>query len=107
MDMRVYYRKIHEIEAGLAEPVVVISLETQDGGKAGVPTEVARRNAAKLIVDGKGRLASEEEARWFQAAQAEAKRAADQLEAGRHLQVTLVTPIEPKNLKSGNRPTKD
>ena len=41
--------------------MVVISLETPDGGKAGVPTEVSRRNAARLIVEGWAELANADE----------------------------------------------
>ncbi|HLH41379.1 MAG TPA: hypothetical protein VKV74_00235 [Bryobacteraceae bacterium] len=68
MDLKVYYQKIREIEASIAEPfVVVVSRATEDGGKAGVRSEVARRLAAKLIAEETARLASEEEAAQFRA----------------------------------------
>ncbi|MEI9814977.1 MAG: hypothetical protein WDO18_21070 [Acidobacteriota bacterium] len=57
MDLREYYRKLHEIEAKIAEPfVMVISRKTSDGGRAGRRTQVPRDVAAKLIVDGKADL---------------------------------------------------
>jgi hypothetical protein len=68
MDLKVYYRKIRIVEAEIADAdVVMISLETPDGGRAGVATEVRRRLAAKLVVEGKARLASSPprtESRW-------------------------------------------
>jgi len=106
MDMRVYYRKIREMEEQLSEdPVVVISLETPDGGKAGVPTEVSRRNGARLIVEGCARLASEQESTNFREAQREAKVAADEMDAARKLQFTVV-PSSEMRLKGGARPPK-
>lgn len=66
MDLRIYYRKIREVESGLpGEFVVLVSQETADGGKAGVMTEVPRYSAAKLIVENRARLATEAEARAF------------------------------------------
>ena len=107
MDMRIYYRKIHEIEQGLpGDFVVVISLETPEGGKAGVPAEVSRRNAARLIVEGRARAASAEESRQFHQQQLEAKRAADEAASAARVQVTLVPSAELQLLKSGNRPSK-
>src|SRR3954453_9669186 len=49
MDIRVYFQKFREIERNIQAPyVVVISLETPEGGKPGRATEVARESAAKL-----------------------------------------------------------
>lgn len=62
MDLRVYFQKLRKIESEIpGAHVLVVSLETPDGGKAGVKTEVPRYNAAKLIVDGRARLATAEE----------------------------------------------
>ena len=107
MDMRVYYRKIREMEEQLNEdPVVVISLETPDGGKAGVPTEVSRRNGARLIVEGCARLASVEESASFRDSQREAKAAADEMDAARKLQFTVVPAGEMRSMKGSTRPPK-
>src|ERR1051325_7119964 len=105
MDMRIYYRKVHEIEQQLTEAwVVVKSLETQDGGKGGVLTEVSRRNAAILITDGKAQLASTDEAQEFRDKAKRAKLAADRDEAARRVQMSLVSTSELEALKGGLRP---
>ena len=92
MDLRVYYKKLREFEASLPEPDVVVSSKaTPDGGKAGVLTEVPRRIAAKLVMEGFAEVASEEEAASFRARAVEAKRLADQRAAAGRLQVTVVS----------------
>ena len=74
MDLQIYYRKIREIEQGLSDPsVVVVSQDTPDGGREGVRTEVPRRTAAKMMVEGSARLATNEEAIDFQERKAESK----------------------------------
>lgn len=73
MDVRAYYRKIRGIESEIpASEVVVVSLETSDGGKAGRFMEAVRYQAAKMIVDGRVRLATPEEAEAYRAESAEA-----------------------------------
>ena len=63
MDLRAYYQKIRQLEVEIREEsVVVTSLATPDGGRAGVRTEVPRSVAARLIADEKVVLASDEEA---------------------------------------------
>jgi hypothetical protein len=63
MDLRTYFRKIREIEASISEDCpIVVSLETADGGRAGVLNEVSRTNAAALIFAGRAVLASAEQA---------------------------------------------
>ena len=62
MDLRVFYQKMRKLEQEIVgEHVVVVSLETPDGGKAGVRTEVTRENAAKMIVEGRARMATKSE----------------------------------------------
>ena len=107
MDMRIYYRKVRENEEGIREePVVVKSLETPDGGKSGVFTEVSRRNAALLITDLRAQLANEEESRRFRESVKNAKLAWDHAEAARRVQMSLVPSDELETLKSGKRPMK-
>jgi hypothetical protein len=67
MNLRSYYEKIRQAAAEL-EPgdVWVESLATMDGGRAGVFTQVPRQLAAKLIVDGKAKLADSEAAAEFE-----------------------------------------
>src|SRR5690242_15334289 len=63
MDLKIYYQKVREKRASIAEAFpVVVSQETGDGGKDGVLTEVTPDLAAKMIVDGTAHLASAEEA---------------------------------------------
>jgi hypothetical protein len=66
MDLRQYYKKLHELEAKISEAhVLVVSVESGDGGKEGVITEVTRRNACQLILDGRARRADQEETEAF------------------------------------------
>jgi len=102
MDLQVYYRKIREAEEALKDPsVVLVSQETPDGGRAGVRTEVPRRIAAKLLVEGSARVGTAEEAHEFQDQKAEAKREADQIAAASRMQFTVVSPAELRKLKGG------
>ena len=91
MNLKSYYQKVREFESSIVAPfVVLISHETSDGGKEGLLTEVPRAVAAKMIADGRGRLASEEAAREFHEKKAEAKRAADTEATANRMQVTLI-----------------
>ncbi|HLH40488.1 MAG TPA: hypothetical protein VKX39_15160 [Bryobacteraceae bacterium] len=68
MDLRAYYQKLRQIEADIREESVVItSLATPDGGRAGVRTEVPRAVAARMILEEKAELASEKAAAEFRA----------------------------------------
>src|ERR1022692_1649996 len=58
MDLQAYFKKIRAMEERLKDPSgVLVSLETQDGGREGVRTEVPRRIAATMIVEGTASLA--------------------------------------------------
>ena len=95
MNLRSYYQKIREVEQALLEPFVVLeSQETPDGGKDGLLTEVPKQLAAKMIADGRARLATEDAARGFHEKKAEAKRAADQEAIANKMQMTLVPTAE-------------
>lgn len=92
MDLRQYFRKLEEIEGAMVDAYqVVVSLETADGGKPGMISEVTRTNAAKLLVEGRATLASEEQKQQFAAAQKAAREAAQEVEMARRLQVTIVS----------------
>jgi hypothetical protein len=107
MDMKVYYQKIREIEETIAaEGAVLVSHATPDGGKAGVRSEAPRYTAAKMLVDGVARLATEHEAREFREQMAEAKRVADQAAAASRLQVTVVSESDLRAIKSVVKTTK-
>ena len=91
MDLRQYFKKLRETESGLSEHFpLVMSLETSDGGKAGTISEVTREQAAKLIVEGCARLASEAEKKTYLDKRASDKKAAERAEMARRVQVTIV-----------------
>ena len=95
MNLRGYYEKIREIERNIIESsVVVVSHETPDGGRAGRKTEVPRRLAAKMVVDGAAHLADTEETRDFRAVQANAAAEARRQAAAAKVQVTVVAASE-------------
>jgi hypothetical protein len=107
MDMKVYYEKLRRIEAEMANcDVVVVSLETPDGGKAGVKGEVAKEVAAKLIVENRARVATEEEAADFRAEVVEAKRLADQAAAANRVHLTVLSEADLRTLRGQQRAQK-
>ena len=76
MDLQMYYQKIRDMETKIAEEFpLVVSMETADGGKGGTKTEVPRRLAAKLMVEGQARLASKDELKAYREVMAEAQAA--------------------------------
>lgn len=92
MDLRVFYRKVREVVESIPDEfTIVISEETPDGGKAGVPAEVRRGLAAKLVVDGKARLATPEEIRQYWEDVQAARQQADRDAVASRLQVAVVT----------------
>ncbi|HVV46054.1 MAG TPA: hypothetical protein VHC72_12655 [Bryobacteraceae bacterium] len=91
MDLRSYYRKVREADATLTgEDVVMVSLDTAEGGRAGVRTECPRAIAARLIAELRARTATEEEAREFREQQRAAKETHEQQEAARRVQVMVI-----------------
>lgn len=92
MDIRVYFQKVREVERSLTEPyVVVVSLETPEGGKPGCMTEVSRAAAAHMIVDGKVRLADASEHAAFRKQAQEAFAAAEEERLASKIQLTVVS----------------
>ena len=91
MDLRSYYKRVREADATLTgEHVVMVSLETSEGGKAGVRTETPRAIAAKLIAEERARMATEEEAREFHEANRCAREAHEEAEAAKRIQVMVI-----------------
>jgi hypothetical protein len=107
MDLRAFYQKLRQLERSIVEPHVVISSEeTPDGGRAGVLTETPRELAARLVVEGKARLATPEEAQKFREEAAEAKRLTEQAIAASRVQVTVLSEADLRGLRSAGRATK-
>ena len=62
MNLRDFYANVRNTLATIEKPfVVLVSKNTPDGGKAGVLTLVKKETAARLIVEDRARLASDEE----------------------------------------------
>lgn len=92
MDLKQYFRKIRQVEATLLDRFpLVVSLETSDGGKPGLISEISRTEAAKMIVEGRAVLASEEEKEFYRQQQACAKEAAEKAELAKRVQIAIVT----------------
>jgi hypothetical protein len=100
MDLREYYRNVRQKAAQMpSDWVVVVSEKTENGGKPGVRTEVGRAVAGQLIVDGKARLATAEEAETFYAEQrAAAERAVEEEKFGK-VQLAVISEAEIENLR--------
>jgi hypothetical protein len=91
MDLKTYYSNIRAVESTLeGENVVVISLATSEGGKAGVATEVQRYVAAKLIADQRARVATAEEAEMFYLESEDRRLRFEQEEEARRMRVMVI-----------------
>jgi hypothetical protein len=92
MDIRVYFQKVREIERSISEAyVVVVSLETPEGGVPGRMTEVSRASAAQMIVDAKVRLADATERAAFYKQGQDALAAAEEERLAGKIQLTVVS----------------
>ena len=92
MDLKQYFRKVRQVEASITDAFpLVVSLETPDGGKPGLVSEISREQAAKMIVEGRAMLATEEEKELYRQQQAEVKRAAERAEIAKRLQVAIIS----------------
>jgi len=108
MDLQIYYQKIRDIETKITEEFpLMVSVETSDGGKGGTKTEVPRRLAAKLLVEGQARLASKEELKAYREMLAEAKWLAERAAAAERLQLTVLSSTELDRLRSEARSSKE
>ena len=102
MDLRTYYKKVREADSTLkGNDIVLVSLATSEGGKEGVRTEAPRSVAAKLIAEGRARVASETEAEGFRAELKAAHHQYEQEEAERRVQFVMVP------AKNGRKSNKD
>jgi len=108
MDLRIYYNKTREQEGKIGSDFpVIVSAETQDGGRAGVRTEVPRRVAAKMIVDGLARLARGPEADAFLAEREASFRAAQEAAEATKLAVNIITGSGLERLRAATEPPKE
>lgn len=108
MDLRHFYSEIAIVEAEIeGKDAVVVSLETSDGGKPGAVTEVPRAVAARMVVEKRARLATEEEAEWYRLEAAEAHRRSLETQLAQRVQVTVVSENELQTLKQSLRPARN
>lgn len=107
MDLRVFYQKLRKLEQEIADPhVVVVSNETADGGKAGQRSEVGRGIAARLILEGRARLANAEEATEYRKGLEQALQEAEQRALADRVQINVISEADlraGKNLRSDKR----
>jgi hypothetical protein len=100
MDLKAYYAKVREAEAALGgDYVVMMSIATPEGGKAGVATETPRPIAARLIAENRARVATAEEAAVFHEANQAVREKYEDDEAARRVQVTVIPAREAKKQK--------
>lgn len=91
MDLKQYFRKLREVEASLADAYpLIISVETPDGGKPGLVSEVSREVAAKMISEGRAALATEKDEKAYREQQASARKAAEKADLARRVQVAII-----------------
>ncbi len=92
MDLKGYFKKVKDLEKKIqARDFYIVSLATQDGGKAGVLTQVSRRVGCQLIVEGKAREADEDEIARFVADLAARRLAHEKQEAVSRIQVQVIS----------------
>jgi hypothetical protein len=102
MDLRSYYKKIRDAEATMpGVDCVLVSLETNEGGREGVRTEAPRNIAARLIAETRARLATDEEAAEFREGLRQARDQYERDEAARRVQIVMMP------AKDAGKATKD
>ncbi len=100
MDLKAYYAKVREAEAALkGEHIVMVSLATSEGGKAGIQTEVPRRVAATLIAENRARPATDDEKQAFHASNRTTREKYEESEAARRMQVVVMPAHEARKQK--------
>jgi hypothetical protein len=105
MDLRLYFQTLAEIEQTIeTDCIVVTSLATADGGKAGVVREVSRGIAAKLFAESRARRATDAERAEYRARIDRAVAAAEQERLSSRVQVTVLADPDTRALKNINRP---
>ena len=100
MDLRMFYQKLRKMEQEIADPhVIVISQETSDGGKAGQKAEVSRSIAARLILEGRARLANAEETAEYRRATDQALQEAEQRATANKVQLNVISDADLRAIK--------
>jgi hypothetical protein len=107
MNLRAYFQKIREVEKAIVQDVVyVASLAGDDGGVAGIISQVTRAIAAKLIVDQKSRLATDEEVEELLARHEAIRRQMQEDQVSQRLQVAIVSDKQLEAMRAVPAPAK-
>ncbi|BDC52085.1 hypothetical protein F183_A44000 [Bryobacterales bacterium F-183] len=105
MNLRAYFQKIREVEKEILKDVVyVVSLAGDDGGLPGIIAQVTRAIAAKLIVDQKSRLATDEEIETLLAYQEAERQKLQEQQAVQRLQVAIVSDKQIEAMRAKKSP---
>ena len=92
MDVKTYFARIRQVQQTMpGEFVIVSSLETSDGGRSGVLTQVTARSASQLIVEQRARLATEEESAFYRETTDRAALAAVENDLAERIQIKVVS----------------
>ena len=107
MDLRDFYKRIREIEATIDSAfTLVVSHDTADGGKAGVMTEAPRAIAARLIAEGRARMATPDENCVHQETIRQAVDVADRMALAERVQVAFVSDVDLDGLRQKTKSKK-
>jgi hypothetical protein len=102
MDLKVYYAKIREAAAKIpGQFTVLVSRETPDGGKPDVMSEAPRDVAARMLVEGRARLATVDETNEFYRQQRELRAKAELQAVQSRLQLAVISEKQLEALKPG------
>ena len=106
MNLRTFFQRVRELKRDLGPgPVVIVSQDTSDGGVEGATVEASTEVAARLIAEGKARVASEEEARKYRADQQEAYLRALEAQEAQRAYYLPVTRESLKQMSGRTKPT--
>jgi len=107
MDLKIYYQKLRKLEREIPEEhLVVVSQETPDGGRADHKTEVTRSVAAMMILEGRARVATKEEAAQFYKTLSEQRRLAEQAVLAERVQVNVISDADVRAIRGALKPEK-
>lgn len=102
MDLKRYYQELRRKEAEIeGKDIYVVSLETADGGKAGVITQVPKTIGCRLIVEGRARLATKEETERYEQEEERKREEFASREFARKIQVQVVAEPRPGRASRG------
>lgn len=108
MDVMGFYRKIRQLEKEIeGDHAVVVSNETPDGGISGRTANVPKAIAARMVVEGKARLATPEESAQHHAETARAIEAGRKRELLGRAQVRLLSDGDIEALRGALKPAKN